>query len=71
MLKAKLTQKEVAEKAGVHTNYYARVERDEENPSLEILKKLTKILKVKSFATPPCENLVCSSRIIAVFAQDF
>ena len=47
-IKAKLTQKQVAEKADVHVNYYARIERDEENPSLEILKKLTKILKVKS-----------------------
>jgi len=47
-LNAKLTQKQVAEKIEVHVNYYARVERDEENPSLEILKKLTKILKVKS-----------------------
>lgn len=47
-LKAKLTQKRVAELADLHVNYYARVERDEENPSLEILKKLTKILKVKS-----------------------
>lgn len=47
-LNAKLTQKHVAERVGVHVNYYARIERDEENPSLEILKKLTKILKVKS-----------------------
>lgn len=47
-LKAKLTQKELAEKLGVHVNYYARIERGEENPSLETLKKLTKILKIKS-----------------------
>jgi transcriptional regulator with XRE-family HTH domain len=47
-LKAKLTQKQVADKADIHVNYYARIERNEENPSLEILKKLTKILKVKS-----------------------
>jgi transcriptional regulator with XRE-family HTH domain len=47
-LKAKFTQKELAEKAGVHVNYYARLERGEENPSLETLKKLTKILKIKS-----------------------
>lgn len=47
-LKAKFTQKELAEKVGVHVNYYARIERGEENPSLETLKKLTKILKIKS-----------------------
>lgn len=46
--KAKFTQAELAEKAGINTNYYARIERDEETPSLETLKKLTKILKVKS-----------------------
>lgn len=47
-LKAKLTQKELADKLGLHVNYYARIERGEENPSLETLKKLTKILKIKS-----------------------
>ena len=47
-LRAKLTQKVLAKKLDVHVNYYARVERGEETPSLEVLKKLTKILKVKS-----------------------
>jgi len=47
-LNAEMTQKELAKKLGVHVNYYARLERGEENPSLETLKKLTKILKVKS-----------------------
>lgn len=47
-IKAKLTQKTVSELVDVHVNYYARIERDEETPSLEILKKLAKILKVKS-----------------------
>ena len=47
-LKAELTQKDIAKKIGVHVNYYARVERGEEDPSLEVLKKLTKILKIKS-----------------------
>ena len=47
-LKAKLTQKDLAEKLDIHVNYYARIERGEENPSLETLKKLTKILKIKS-----------------------
>jgi len=47
-LKAELTQKDLAEKLDIHVNYYARIERGEENPSLETLKKLTKILKIKS-----------------------
>ena len=29
-----LTQADVAEKADLHANYYARIERGEENPSL-------------------------------------
>lgn len=47
-LKVELTQKDLAKQIGVHVNYYARVERGEEDPSLEVLKKLTKILKIKS-----------------------
>lgn len=42
------TQAQVAEKAGVHTNYFARVERGEENPSYEVLEAIAKALKVKS-----------------------
>lgn len=47
-IKKSLTQKQLAEKLGINTNYYARIERGEVNPSLETLKQLTKILKVKS-----------------------
>lgn len=43
-----LTQVELAEKAKISSNYYARIERDEENPSLEVLKDIAKALKVKS-----------------------
>ena len=43
-----LTQKQVAYKAGVHTNYYARVERSEEMLSMKTLKAICKVLKVKS-----------------------
>lgn len=43
-----LTQVELAEKASISSNYYARIERDEENPSLEVLKDIAKALKVKS-----------------------
>ncbi len=46
--KADLTQQQVAEKAKLHTNYYARIERGEENPSYEVLEKIVKSLKIKS-----------------------
>lgn len=46
--KARLTQAELAEKAGIHTNYYARLERGEVNPSMEIVENIAKALKVKS-----------------------
>lgn len=44
----KLTQVQLAKKVGISSNYYARIERDEENPSLEIFKDIAKALKVKS-----------------------
>ncbi len=46
--KTDLTQVEVAEKAGIHVSYYSRIERGEENPSVETLKNIAKALKVKS-----------------------
>ncbi len=46
--KINLTQAEVAEKAGIHTNYFARIERGEENPSIDIIENIAKALKVKS-----------------------
>jgi len=45
---ANLTQKQVALKAGLHVNFYARVERGEENPSYASLEKIVKALGVKS-----------------------
>lgn len=45
--KAKLTQVEVAEKAGIHPNYYARVERGEVNPTVDIVDSIAKALKIK------------------------
>lgn len=45
---AKMTQARVAELAGIHVNYYARMERGEENPTLEVLHKVRKVLKIKS-----------------------
>lgn len=44
----KLTQEEVAEKAGIHVSYYSRIERGVVNPSLEVLENIAKVLKVKS-----------------------
>ncbi len=44
--KKKLTQLEVAKLAHIHVNYYARLERGEEDPSLETLRQLGKILNV-------------------------
>lgn len=43
-----MTQVEVAEKAGLSTNYYARVERGDVNPTFETLEKLTKALSIAS-----------------------
>lgn len=43
-----LTQVEVAAKADIADGYYARIERGEENPSLEVLQKLIKALSIKS-----------------------
>lgn len=43
-----LTQAEVAEKAGIHPNYYARVERGEVDARANILEKIARALGVKS-----------------------
>ncbi len=47
-LEQRLTQAQLAKKAGINTNYYAKMER--ENPSLSVvtLKKVLAALKVKS-----------------------
>lgn len=44
----KMTQVGVAEKAGIHPNYYSRIERGELQPALDTLEKIFKVLKVKS-----------------------
>jgi transcriptional regulator with XRE-family HTH domain len=46
--KAKLTQLDVADSSGMHVNYYARIERGEENPSFEKLQSIMKVLHLKS-----------------------
>ncbi len=45
--KANLTQVEVAERAGIHVNYYARIERAEVVARGDILNKISKALKIK------------------------
>jgi len=45
---ANLTQAEVANKAEINSNYYARIERGEEQPALDTLYDILKVLKVKS-----------------------
>lgn len=44
----KLTQAEVASAASIHANFYARIERNEETPSIENLQKIMKVLKIKT-----------------------
>ncbi len=44
--KAKLTQEEVAEKAEIHVNYYARIERSEAMPRYDIVKQIAKALRI-------------------------
>ena len=45
---AHLTQVQVAEKVGINVNFYARIERGEVNASLETIKAILKVLKIKS-----------------------
>ena len=45
---ANMTQQKVATAAGVHVNFYARMERGEENPSFEKLRSIMKVLGIKS-----------------------
>jgi transcriptional regulator with XRE-family HTH domain len=42
------TQAEVAEKAGLNTNYYARIERGDATATIEAIQKIAKVLNVTS-----------------------
>lgn len=44
----RLTQKDLADKSGLSTNYISRIERADVSPSVDTLEKLTKALKIKS-----------------------
>lgn len=46
-LKHKMSQEQLAEDAGLHTNYIGRIERAQVNVSLVNIGKLAKALKVK------------------------
>jgi len=46
-LKAEMTQAQVALKADITTNYYARIERGEVNPTANIIDSIAKALKIK------------------------
>lgn len=46
-LRKKLTQEEVAKKAGINTNYYAVIERGEVNTSIDKLQKISEVLGIK------------------------
>ena len=47
-LDQEMTQVDVAVEAGISTNYYARIERGEVNPSIDVFEDIIKALKVKS-----------------------
>lgn len=51
-LKKDLTQVEVADKAGIHPNTYAKIERGENKPSSDSIKKLIKVLDIESSKIP-------------------
>jgi transcriptional regulator with XRE-family HTH domain len=51
--KTGLTQQQIADKAKIHVNYYARIERGGENPSYEALEKIVTALGVKSSEVLP------------------
>lgn len=46
--KVRLTQADIAAKAGMNVNYYARIERGEINPSFVKIRGILKALKMKS-----------------------
>ena len=45
-IKQKLSQEELAEKAGVHRTYIGMIERAEKNITLQNIEKISKALKI-------------------------
>lgn len=52
-LKKNLSQLQVAELSDITVTYYAQIERGEVNPSLDILHRIAKTLRVKLSAILP------------------
>lgn len=46
-LEAGLTQEEMAEKLNIHRTYISFIERGERNPSLLMIFKISRVLKIK------------------------
>ena len=51
-LKKGLTQVEVAEKAGIHWNTVAKVEREEQKPEYLTIKRIAKVLGIDISTLP-------------------
>ena len=43
-----LSQAELADKAGINSSYYSKIERSDLKPSIDVLEKIAKALEVKS-----------------------
>jgi len=43
----KLTQEDVAKEVGITTSYFARIERGEEKPTMDVIKSIVRTLSVK------------------------
>ena len=46
--KKNLTQQYVADKTGITTSYFARIERGEERPSMDVIKSVVKALEIRT-----------------------
>jgi transcriptional regulator with XRE-family HTH domain len=42
-----LTQENVADKAGITASYFARIERGEERPTIDVIKSIVRALRIK------------------------
>lgn len=49
--KKRLSQAEVADLVKIHTNYYARIERGDANPTLDVLLAIADVLEMNLLNT--------------------
>ncbi len=49
--KKRLSQAEVADLVKIHTNYYARIERGDANPTLDVLLAIAEVLEMNLLNT--------------------